>query len=142
MSVPWMIRHVLVVMLSALAALSIRTAEMAAGLTRVLPRYCWETQPIVTARRRGLLFTLDLRDNVQRAFYFTGWYERRYLTWILGNLRRGDVFLDVGAHVGIHTLIVAERLKMLGGGMVIAFEPATDLGNALELAIKRNNLQM
>ena len=40
--------------------------------------------------------------------------------WKYMNVRRG-VFVDVGAHVGKYTVIMARKLK--GAGMVLAFEP-------------------
>lgn len=30
-------------------------------------------------RRWGVSFDLNLNDNVQRPFYYTGWYERSFL---------------------------------------------------------------
>ncbi|MEA2286168.1 MAG: hypothetical protein QOJ21_2211, partial [Solirubrobacteraceae bacterium] len=39
-------------------------------------------------------------------------------------LRPGDVVVDIGAHVGVHALTAARRLRELGGGRVVAFEPA------------------
>jgi FkbM family methyltransferase len=135
-----LIRRPVIWILSAVADVSIRAAELAAATTRLLPRFLWEPRPLVAARRQGLLFALDLRDNVQRTLYFTGWYERRYLTWIIDRLRRDDVFVDVGAHIGIHTLTVARRLMALGGGTVLAFEPSRHLATALQLSLQRNGL--
>jgi FkbM family methyltransferase len=84
---------------------------------------------------------LDLRDNVQRALYQHGSYEPKVRNRISRGLRRGDIYVDIGAHVGIHALIAARRLQELGGGHVYAFEPATDSGDRLAMAAKRNGLE-
>lgn len=118
---------------------SVRTAEFAAACTRRLPRWLWRKHPVVQARRRGLEFRLDLRDNVQRTLYFTNWYERRYLTLVERELRDGDVFVDVGAHIGIHSLLLGRRLLELGG-RVFAFEPSPDLAHGIAAAADRNGL--
>jgi FkbM family methyltransferase len=104
----------------------------AARRARRLPKAVWATDPVVQAQRHGNRYTLDLRDNVQRAFYFTGWYEKRYTRTLIRALRAGDVFLDVGAHVGTISLPVARHLTAIGGGRVIAVEPATDTAKALQ----------
>ena len=48
--------------------------------------------------------------------------------------------LDVGAHVGVHALTAARRLRELGGGRVIAFEPTPDSAAAVRAAAARNGL--
>ena len=49
--------------------------------------------------------------------------------------------VDVGAHVGVHALTAARRLRDLGGGgRVIAFEPTEDSAAAVRAAAARNDL--
>lgn len=55
-------------------------------------------------------------------------------------LRRGDVVLDVGANIGLHSLSAAKRLREVGGGRVIAFEPAADSLEKLQSAAERNKV--
>jgi FkbM family methyltransferase len=98
--------------------------------------------PLVRARRLGLRLELDLRDNLQRVLYYTGTYEPDLLAFLHGELRRGDVVADVGAHVGVHALTCARRLRRLGGGRVVAFEPARDSAAKLRAAAARNRLQV
>jgi len=105
-----------------------------------VPPGWWERDPRVTATRRGLRLDLDLRDNLQRTLYFTGTYEPGLLRLIEAELRRGDVMADVGAHVGVHALTAARRLRDLGGGRVVAFEPTADSAAALRSAAARNGL--
>jgi FkbM family methyltransferase len=105
-----------------------------------MPPGWWTTAPVVHARRLGLQLELDLRDNLQRTLYFTGTYEPGLLRLLGDELRPGDVVLDVGAHVGVHALTAARRLRELGGGRVIAFEPAPDSSAAVRAGAARNSL--
>ena len=57
-------------------------------------------------------------------------------------LRRGDVLVDVGAHIGVHALTAAARLRRLGGGSVVRFEPARDSASKLRAVAARNRLQL
>ena len=107
---------------------------------RTVPEAWWSTAPRVSARRLGLRLHLDLRDNLQRTLYFTGRYEPGLLRLLEQELRAGDTVLDVGAHVGVHALTAARLLRELGGGRVIAFEPAPDSAAAVRAAAARNDL--
>jgi FkbM family methyltransferase len=109
------------------------------GLWKV-PEAWWLTAPRVRARRLGLELELDLRDNLQRTLYFTGTYEPGLVRLLGDELRAGDVVLDVGAHVGVHALGAARRLRALGGGRVIAFEPTGDSAAHVRAAAARNGL--
>jgi FkbM family methyltransferase len=58
--------------------------------------------------------------------------------WIRREVRAGDVFVDVGANIGLYTLLAAKRVGATGH--VYAFEP--HLGNAGSLLenVRRNGL--
>ncbi|WP_131746506.1 FkbM family methyltransferase [Frankia sp. Cppng1_Ct_nod] len=109
---------------------------------RALPEPWWTRSPVVRTRRLGLRLELDLRDNLQRSVYFTGTYEPATLDWLRRNLRAGDVFVDVGAHVGVHALTAAAALDRQGHGRVIAFEPAADSHSRLVDNARRNGLRV
>jgi FkbM family methyltransferase len=105
-----------------------------------LPESWSAAAPLVRACRLGLDLDLDLRDNLQRTLFYTGTYEPGLLNFLYGELRRGDVVVDVGAHIGVHALTMARRLDQLGGGRLIAFEPAQDSAAKLRAAAARNRL--
>ncbi|MEI8410488.1 MULTISPECIES: FkbM family methyltransferase [unclassified Kribbella] len=119
--------------------ISPRVAADNPWLVKVSPE--WASQSIFV-RRQGLRLELDLRDNLQAVLYYAGRYEPAVRRFLLTELRQGDVVLDVGANIGLHALTAAKRLQELGGGRVIAFEPATDCLAKLQAAAARNNLQI
>ena len=68
----------------------------------------------------GVTLRLDLDDYIQRGIYYDAW-ETQELNFVEAILRTGDVFVDVGANVGIFTLVAARRVGPVG--VVHSFEP-------------------
>ncbi len=93
----------------------------------------------VTARRGGIRWELDLRANVQRSLYFTGHYEPRVHHLLRSAVPPGGVFVEVGAHIGVHALPISRYLANTGGS-VIAFEPAPDNATKLRTAAARSGI--
>ena len=104
--------------------------DLVPGIVKI-PKEWAADDPLVSCRRMGLRVDLDLRDNLQRTLYFTGRYEPSLFRLFRRELRKGDVFVDVGAHIGLHSMSAARRLRRLGGGRVIAFEPTADSAAAI-----------
>lgn len=102
----------------------------------------WHSKPIVNVRRLGLNLTLDLRDNLQRCVYFTGKYEPETFELIKNELKKGDTFIDIGAHIGLYSLFAANRLRKIGGGQSLAFEPTPDSAKIIDKNAKLNNLNV
>ena len=57
-------------------------------------------------------------------------------------LRHGDVFVDVGAHIGWLSLVAARRLENVGGGHVFAFEPTGDSAQKIRASAARNGVSI
>jgi FkbM family methyltransferase len=64
-------------------------------------------------------FSIDLRDRIQREMW-CGCFEPHVTSCLVAILRPGDTFLDVGAHIGYHSVTAA--LLVGEGGRVFAFE--------------------
>jgi hypothetical protein len=78
----------------------------------------------VNVRRQGLELELNLSDNVQRCLFFCGTYEEQFLRYLEQSAKPGDIYIDVGGHIGIDAFIVARSLAHRG--RVICFEPSPD----------------
>lgn len=68
----------------------------------------------------GTQFEVDLHDRIQRQMW-AGCYEPHVRRCIESLLTGGDIFVDVGAHIGYVTLIAAQRVG--SQGKVFSFEP-------------------
>lgn len=115
-----------------------RLAGANPGLVKISPRWA----ATVRVRRQGVRLELDLRDNLQAVLYYAGRYEPAVRRFLRAELRQGDVVMDVGANIGIHALTAAKRLNELGGGRVIAFEPAADSVAKLGAGAARNGVRL
>jgi FkbM family methyltransferase len=118
--------------------ISPRVADQNPQLVKISPE--WTTTDIAV-RRQGLRWRLDLRDNLQAVLYYAGRYEPAVSRFLQAELKPGDVVLDIGANIGLHSLGAAKQLRDLGGdGRVIAFEPAADSLAKLRAAAELNGL--
>jgi FkbM family methyltransferase len=60
------------------------------------------------------------------------------IKWLLDEVKKGDLFIDVGANIGIYTVLAS---KLVGkNGQVCAIEPHIPTAHALIENIKKNNL--
>lgn len=75
----------------------------------------------VVTSRRGLVWSLDLKEGIDLAIYVLGGFEVRTLRQYKRLINEGDVVLDIGANIGSHTLPLAKLVGLTG--KVYAFEP-------------------
>jgi len=70
----------------------------------------------------GAAFLVNFRNYVDRQIAFHGDYETAQHDYLLGEMdRRGcDVFIDVGANIGLYSVLVARRPSP---PRIVAFEP-------------------
>lgn len=87
----------------------------------------------------GYLVAAPLDDYVGRAVFYIGELDRK-ITWVCRRIvRPGDHVLDIGANLGLVTMILA---RLVGpDGRVDAFEPLPAMCELLEQAIERNQLR-
>jgi len=64
--------------------------------------------------------------------------EQRILKNLISNLNLGDVVYDIGANIGIYTVILAKAVG--NNGKVVAFEPEKESADRLQDNVKINNL--
>lgn len=78
---------------------------------------------------------IDAADELERLIYYRA-FEREELAAVAVRLRRGDVFLDLGANVGLFTLLA--RHAVGDAGKVIAVEPNPAVRTRLECNLALN----
>ena len=85
----------------------------------------------------GVRMELYLDSRLSRLIYCGGyeWRERKFLNAFL---RQGDIFVDVGANIGLFTLIAADRVG--NNGHVYAFEPCLETYQRLARNVQLNGL--
>jgi FkbM family methyltransferase len=77
------------------------------------------------------------RDLSLYPFLRSGGFEERELDWILARTAGDAVVWDVGANIGVYTVLLA---KAAADGHVVAFEPTPDTLVRLHANLARNNI--
>lgn len=96
-----------------------RGIRLAHGWTSLRPP---DDSLFISREPSGMRLRCDLRDDISRIVYYRGWVDQGLHRWLAAWLRRGDVYVDVGAHIGS---FVSEAASAVGAnGRIIAFEPS------------------
>jgi FkbM family methyltransferase len=96
-------------------------------------------KPVQITLPTGIRMELDGRDFVTQTLLMTEIWEPEVTQWVTSSLKPGDVFVDVGAHVGYYTLLAG---KLVGeSGKVVAVEPNPATVTRLERDIALNPFQ-
>ena len=101
----------------------------------------WKGAPTLTVRGKlhGYRMTLDLSNWSERRTYFLGrFYELATQLFINQFVQAGDSFIDVGANIGMITLLAARRVG--AAGRVHAFEPNPVAFRRLQDVLKINGI--
>lgn len=87
----------------------------------------------------GMLIPCDLREMLQRQYYFFGTYyfERRLMALWSRLARRASTVFDVGANAGIYSLAALAANR---DANVEAFEPTPEIAERLRLTARINGL--
>lgn len=86
-------------------------------------------------------FKLFIKPNIdnglEKTIYYHGTYERGFAEFLKQNLKKGDIFIDVGANIGLFTLLSS---KLVGNvGRILSFEPNPEIFEQLEVNVNLNN---
>jgi FkbM family methyltransferase len=87
--------------------------------------------------RGEILFELHLEEWIQQNIFFLGEYETSELNFLESTLKKGDTFIDVGANIGVHTLVASKKVGETG--KVISFEPFPKNNKLIQKNIELNN---
>lgn len=74
----------------------------------------------VVETRSGARFAVDTQDLIQRYLYLFGVWEPHMTSWLQRRLKPGDGFVDVGANVGVFSVLAAQLVG--DKGQVVAIE--------------------
>lgn len=89
----------------------------------------------VVRLRDGRVLRCDLSDRTQRTMYL-GLFEPAETRLVASILQPGDVFIDIGAHIGWFTTLAARRVGP--DGQVVACEPYPSNAAALRANVALN----
>ena len=87
----------------------------------------------------GTKYHFDTRSFLEWSLWVYGGYESELLRTMMPMVGPGDVVLDCGANVGIHSCALARRVG--AEGLVIAVEPMSELAARLRLNCELNRLE-
>jgi FkbM family methyltransferase len=87
----------------------------------------------------GLWMQLNLRDLIQQTILLEGMWDPALTRLIESTLKPGDVFIDVGAHVGYFTLLAGRRVGP--AGVVLSIEPNPVALQQLRKHVERSHLE-
>lgn len=97
---------------------------------------------IVTTRRNGIVYRLDLRQLIDDKIYYDGCFEGYAVDVFSQVVKAGMTVLDIGANIGAHTFNLAQLVGE--DGKVYAFEPTAwafqRLVTNIELNTEFNNI--
>jgi FkbM family methyltransferase len=91
--------------------------------------------------RHGFDMLINPRHNkgVDASIYYNGTYEAGTLYAITNSLRKGDIFIDAGANIGLMSLAAAQKVG--AEGKVHAFEPVPDVFAQLQQNVTINRAE-
>jgi FkbM family methyltransferase len=79
-------------------------------------------------------------SDPQRGVFDYWGHDLADLRFLWNNLKSGMVFLDIGAHHGIYSIVAAKRLGP--NGTVVAFEPSLPEFHRLRLHVRMNRMRL
>ncbi|MFJ8360610.1 FkbM family methyltransferase [Streptomyces sp. NPDC093984] len=78
----------------------------------------------VVETRFGARFAVDTQDLIQRYLYLFGVWEPHMTRWIQRRLKPGDGFVDVGANIGVFSVLASHLVGDRGQVVAIEASPA------------------
>ena len=86
----------------------------------------------------NIILNLDIRDSIDRQIFFDGYYEEAQTKILIETIKRHKIehFIDVGANIGVYSLIVAKNFPNI---KIDAFEPHNGAFDRMKENILENN---
>ncbi|MFI6337772.1 FkbM family methyltransferase [Streptomyces sp. NPDC050535] len=77
----------------------------------------------VVETRSGARFAVDTQDLIQRYLYLFGVWEPHMTSWLRSRLGPGDGFVDVGANIGVFSVLASQLVGAQGRVVAIEASP-------------------
>ncbi|WP_329148446.1 FkbM family methyltransferase [Streptomyces sp. NBC_01456] len=103
------------------APLSLAKAQMAEHWLN--PRLREHPRRRVVRSAAGDAFAVDTKDLIQRYLYLFGVWEPHMSHWLETRLEPGDVFVDVGANIGVFSVLGSRLVGSTGSVVAIEASP-------------------
>lgn len=110
-------------------------AGMAQRVIMIGRRLCGKG-PIVTCRRGGIKWRLDLQEGIDFSIFLLGAFEPSTRAAYRRIVAKGAVVIDIGANIGAHSLPLAAHVGP--SGLVIAVEPTKYAFDKMKVEISLN----
>ncbi len=107
-------------------------------LQRYIMKHMLPTETTFTVYRAGITLSLYTDSTLGNYTLFQGPFEQNEISYLCHYLKKGDIFMDIGANVGIYTTLIAKKIGPTG--TVFALEPEPRAFTLLTQNIKQNNL--
>ena len=98
-----------------------------------------ERNLVIKELEGGVRLVIDLADHAIGLNILRGRFELNELDFVRRTVHEGQHVLDVGAHVGLFAMHMADRVGP--AGTVHAFEPFEENADCLEMAVRENRFQ-
>src|SRR5437764_1075293 len=106
---------------------------------RLLLHSCLQAQDVQLHAQYNCTFVVpSLREPIGFHLLIDGVYEVEAVEFMLGQLRAGSVFVDIGANIGVFTLPAAAKVGPTG--CVLAIEPSPRIFSYLKRNVTLNRL--
>lgn len=89
---------------------------------------------------KNVEFILDIRDSIDRVILFNNKYEEEQLEYLFKCINNFElnVFIDIGANIGVYSLLAAKRFGHLN---IYSYEPHPEAFKRLAKNIINNNFE-
>jgi FkbM family methyltransferase len=90
----------------------------------------------ISVNREGIRLTVRIGNGRGLFCALAGTEYETEMRWFLGKMKEGDLFVDVGANIGVYTLHASRRVGVKGE--VLAFEPTPETFSDLQKNVQSN----
>ena len=97
------------------------------------------SQPILVSLKNKLKVWIDPTDYIGKSIYYFGELDPKVTFICRRLLEKGDIFIDIGANMGLVSLNCADILQ--DRGEIHAFEPNPDLVEMLNKTVAANQMK-